>query len=139
MPAELLRCTRATDCMHRNRRLPSRVFLLLLLVLVAGAGCKGNSSTLTSPTQERCGISLSTTSSMIGAAGGAGSLTVTTTRECQWSAASDAGWLSLTSESSGQGTASVPYSVAPNPSTTPRQGGIVVSGQRVEITQEGAT
>ena len=112
--------------------------MLLLLLLVAGSGCTESASTLISPTQERCGISLSTTSSTIGAAGGSGSLTVTTARECQWSATSDAGWLSLTSENSGQGTGSVSYSVAPNPATTVRRGGIVVSGERVEITQEAA-
>jgi len=106
---------------------------------MAGAGCDSRSSTLLSPTQERCGVTLSTVASTIGAPGGTSSLTVTAARECQWSASSDAGWLSITSGSSGQGTGTVSYSATPNQSTTSRRGTIAVGDQRVDVTQEAAT
>ena len=49
------------------------------------------------------------------AAGGTGTLQITTNRECAWSVQSDAPWVTFTVPPSGQGTASVQYALRPLP------------------------
>ena len=60
--------------------------------------------------------------------------TVTTAAGCPWSAQSEAGWISITSATSGTGPASVTFSVAAwnGPS---RSGELTIAGQRVTVTQ----
>jgi hypothetical protein len=70
-------------------------------------------------------------------AGGAGSLSVTATRDCGWSAAANAPWVSLAS-TSGQGDASVSYTVAANAVAQSRAAEISVEGQTVQVSQAAA-
>lgn len=69
--------------------------------------------------------------------GGSGSLTITATRDCAWSAATSAQWVSLAS-TSGQGDASVAYSVAANAVPQSRAADISVEGQTVQVSQAAA-
>lgn len=71
------------------------------------------------------------------AAGGSGTLRISINRECAWSIQSDAAWLTLSSPVSGQGAASVQYTVAANPDPSSRSVGISVEDQRLQISQEG--
>jgi hypothetical protein len=54
---------------------------------------------------------------------------------CPWSAVSQAGWMTITSGSSGNGTGVVSVSVQANPGTTPRSGTLTVAGASIAITQ----
>jgi len=56
--------------------------------------------------------------------GGTGTFGVGTGTSCQWSAVSQASWLTITSGSSGTAAGNVAFSVAANPVTIPRTGTI---------------
>ena len=69
--------------------------------------------------------------------GGAGVARIATNRECQWSAQSDASWITVMAPSTGQGDGSVNFRVAANGDPPSRAAGIVVEGQRLQISQSG--
>ena len=50
------------------------------------------------------------------AAGGSGSVTVSCADGCEWTAASQTSWITLTAGASGTGAGSVAFNVAPNTS-----------------------
>jgi hypothetical protein len=54
-----------------------------------------------------------------------------------WNASSNAAWLSVLSGASGTGSWQLTYSVAPNPSPTPRTGQIAVAGATFSVSQAG--
>jgi len=64
-------------------------------------------------------------------------LQVSTNRECSWTAQSDAGWLTLSSQPSGQGDATVQFKVAANDDPSARTAGISVNDRRMQISQDG--
>ncbi|HEY7337893.1 MAG TPA: SBBP repeat-containing protein [Bryobacteraceae bacterium] len=73
----------------------------------------------------------------VAASGGAGSISITTTPECGWTATTPDSWITLTpAQPSGVGTGSVSYTVAANNGAS-RSGSIVIGGQNVNITQGG--
>jgi hypothetical protein len=107
----------------------------LLAVLFTAAGCGGTTTTtIVGPSGSRCEISVRNDTPEVPASGGDGTLTVASERECSWSAAAEASWITLRA-TSGQGPATVNYSVLPNPNGTPRRGRVVVSEQAVEVIQ----
>lgn len=53
---------------------------------------------------------------------------MTTGEGCTWTATSSAGWITITGPSSGTGSGSIGYSVAPNGSQSPRSGTLSVVG-----------
>ena len=69
--------------------------------------------------------------------GGTGSVGVTaSSASCNWSAASNASWISISSGSAGTGNGVVVYSVAANLAASVRTGTMTVAGQTVTITQD---
>jgi hypothetical protein len=115
------------------------------VVVMAGAasivayGCGGSSSTtLVRPSSDRCAISIPSTPPPLSASGGTGSLAVSSDRECVWTVTSEAAWLSVTSESSGQGNGTVTYAAGSNPVPTMRRGMLQVGSARAEIQQAAA-
>jgi hypothetical protein len=65
------------------------------------------------------------------------SVTVSTTRECAWDAATDVAWLQVTPRS-GQGEASLTLTAAENTAAAARSGSVVVNDTRVTVTQQAA-
>jgi hypothetical protein len=109
-----------------------------LLLICSAAGCGRSSFTnVVGPTASKCAVSVTNNTPQVPAAGGAGAITVTAQRECSWSARADATWITL-SGTTGQGTATVSYTVSANPNGTPRRGQVVVSEQNIEIVQVAA-
>jgi hypothetical protein len=107
----------------------------LALLAAASAGCGGTTtSTVVGPTGDRCAIAVSNDTPEVPAGGGNGALTVNSARECSWSASAEASWITLRS-TTGQGPATVEYSVLPNPDGKPRRGRVTVSEHPVEIAQ----
>src|SRR5262245_40786028 len=90
---------------------------LLPLVLVAViAGCGGSATTsINGPTATKCAVSLSNRPPEIPASGGTGNVVIDTARECSWSAAANDSWISLSGATSGQGAATIAYTVQANP------------------------
>ncbi|HEV2915112.1 MAG TPA: BACON domain-containing carbohydrate-binding protein [Pyrinomonadaceae bacterium] len=86
-----------------------------------------------------CTFAISPTSASLPAAGGTGSVAVTATTGCQWSATSNATWITITAGASGTGNGTVSYSVAANTATTSRTGTITIAGKTFTVTQAAAT
>ena len=107
-----------------------------LAVCALTAACGSSSTTITSPgSLSKCAVTLGAPSSTLPANGGTGSITVKTERECQWTAASEAGWLTVAAGASGQGEGTIQYNVGANGDPVQRTGAIVANGQRAEVTQ----
>ena len=102
------------------------------------AGCSSSSTSVIAPTSDKCQVSVANNPSSFGATGGAGSVTISTSRDCTWSIAADAPWVSIVGDHSGQGDGVVAYSVAVNTVPAPRSGSIVVGSQKVQLSQAGA-
>ena len=92
-----------------------------------------------SPCAPVCGFSIAPPSQSFTPAGGTGSIAVTTSGSCQWTAVSSAGFVTITSGASGTGSGTVNFSVAVNNSTTPRTATITVQDQIFNITQAGCS
>ncbi|MBK9163426.1 MAG: hypothetical protein IPM21_05835 [Acidobacteria bacterium] len=81
-----------------------------------------------------CSYSLSPTSANAGSSGGNGSISLTTTAGCNWTAVSSAPWLTITGGSSGSGSGTISYSVQAN-SGPARSATITAGGQTFTINQ----
>jgi hypothetical protein len=123
-------------------------FLPLLAVLptpgvnfearVAAVGPGGSTNSTISNTfsfSSVCSSSISPTSRSVAQSATTGSVSVTAGTGCTWSASSNASWITLTGATSGTGNGTVPYSVAPNGTSSQRNGTVTIAGQTFTITQ----
>ncbi len=83
-----------------------------------------------------CRYDVGPSSQGMSASGGAGTLNISTTNDCAWTASSDSRWIALVSTLAGNGNGTVSFTVAPNQGD-PRSGAILVANQRSTITQAG--
>lgn len=86
---------------------------------------------------ETCTYSVSPSSVSVGSAQSSGYVTIDTQRGCGWTAASNAGWISIGS-ASGTGTSSFGYYFAANTTTTDRTGTFTIGGETVTLTQRAS-
>jgi Zn-dependent metalloprotease len=86
-----------------------------------------------------CSFSISPTSASYAASGGSGTVTVTATAGCTWSALSHSSFITVTSGGFSTGNGTVGYSVAANTLTTSRTGTLTIAGQTFTVTQAGAS
>src|SRR4051812_35194678 len=123
----------------RAHRVRGRIVLRAAWLAIAGAAvaCGSTTTSVTGPSGEKCEITVTNNTAELPASGGTGTLTVATSRDCTWSASTEAPWVSLTT-TSGQGAASVSYSVLPNPNGTARRSRIVVAQHDVDVSQAPA-
>ena len=84
-----------------------------------------------------CSFSINPTSASYPAAGGTGSVSVTTGAGCNWTAVSNNSFIVITSGSSGAGSGTVNYSVASNTLTTSRNGSMTIAGLNFAVSQAG--
>lgn len=87
--------------------------------------------------QGQCAFTVSPMTQSFSATGGTGTVSVSAASGCNWTAISNASWITVTSGNSGSGNGSVTYSVSANSSTNSRSGTLTVAGQTVTITQAG--
>src|SRR5215475_2400283 len=122
-------------------RRQSRVALISITIGVCGGltSCTSTQSTtsLTAPSIEKCQVQVSMSTTTFPENGGTGSLTVTTTRDCAWSVAVSANWVTVANPS-GQGEATLSYSVAPNSVPQARAASISVFDQSVLLVEAAA-
>ena len=86
-----------------------------------------------------CTFSISPTSQSFGSTGGSGSIAVTASGStCAWSTANALSWVTITA-GSGTGSGNATYTVASNPSTSPRDGTFTVAGNTFTVNQAGAS
>jgi hypothetical protein len=84
-----------------------------------------------------CIFSINPTSASYAASGGTGSVTVTAGAGCNWTALSNATFITITSGNSGTGNGTVNYSVANNTGTASRNGTLTIAGLTFTVTQAG--
>ena len=113
--------------------------LALLLTVAATSACTSTetSTSITSPSSDKCQIDVTNAPSAFDAGGGQGTVTITTSRDCAWSLSASAGWVTAGS-AAGQGEATVPYSVAANTVPSERIATITVNGHTVQLRQSAA-
>jgi hypothetical protein len=99
----------------------------------------GRTFTVTQAAGASCSYSVSPISQSIPAVGGTGSVTITTLAGCAWSSFTSTPWITLTGATSGFGTGTLAFTVAPNTTTAQRIGTITLAGQTVSVTQAAAT
>ncbi len=95
------------------------------------ADCNGGGDPCASAT-------ISPTSASQPAGGGTGSVSVTAAATCNWTAASNAAFITVTSGASGTGNGTVTYSVASNTATTTRAGTLTIAARTFTVNQAGA-
>ena len=114
--------------------------LLCSAGLAAGLIACGSSATtnVAGPTAVKCQVTVTSPSGTIGSNGGSGSVTVSTSRECAWTAAASGNWIHITGSSSGQGDGTVAFTVDANSDPVVRRGDVDVNGQQAQIAQDAA-
>ncbi len=98
----------------------------------------GQTFTVNQAGAKACGYTLSTTRINLPAAGGSGSVGITASDSCSWTAASNNGFITITSGSSGSGNGTVEYTVAPNTSSIGLTGTVTIAGQTFTVTQSAS-
>jgi M6 family metalloprotease-like protein len=82
-----------------------------------------------------CTFTISSSGRSFSAAGGDGTVAVSATRDCGWTATSNAAWLTIVTGARGSGNGTVTFSVAVNTTGSVRQGTLTVAGQSFTVTQ----
>ena len=96
----------------------------------------GQTFTVTQSLPSSCtSYSIFPTSQSIDSTGGTGSVSVTASSGCSWTATSNASWITITSGSSGTGSGTVAFTVAANTGTSQRTGTMAIAGQTFTVTQ----
>ena len=103
---------------------------------VRGGDIVVNGTTVRVSQRATCRFELAPASQTVTAAGGTGSITISTGSDCAWTATTDAGWMSFTTPVSGSGNGSVGVTVAVNGGNE-RTGRITIGGQTATVTQSG--
>ena len=85
-----------------------------------------------------CTFAIAPASQSVAAGGGTGSVSVTAGAGCPWTAVANAGWLQVTSGSSGSGNGTVGYTADANTAQTPRSGTLTIAGKTFTVTQSAA-
>lgn len=68
--------------------------------------------------------------------GGLGTVQVAAPSGCEWTAVSNAGFITINTGATGSGNGLVEYAVAENRSSRPRNGTLIVAGEIIPVTQE---
>jgi len=95
---------------------------------------------VTAPSAARpCNYSLNPASQTFTASGGFGTITVTANAGCLWMAASNAPWISVTAGSTGSGSGTVGFTIAPNSNPASTQTGTIsIASQTWTVTQQAS-
>lgn len=93
---------------------------------------------LGAPPASSCSYSISPTSRSHGSGAETGTVAVTTTSGCTWTAQSNAAWVTVTGGASGSGSGTVSYSLVANGTSSQRTGTMTIAGQTFTVTQAGS-
>ena len=98
---------------------------------------QSNEVTYTPPAACAYGISAASTS--LGSPSVSGTVSVTASSGCTWTAVSNSSWVIITSNSSAAGNGAVNYSVSANSATTARSGTLTIAGKVFTVNQAGVS
>jgi hypothetical protein len=82
-----------------------------------------------------CSFAIAPVAASIASAGGAGTVSVTTSSACDWISGSNVPWITISSGAIGAGDGAVAYNVAPNDGAE-HSGTLTVAGQTFVVTQQ---
>ena len=85
-----------------------------------------------------CTSTITPTGQNVAATGGTGTVAVSVQSGCGWTASSQASWITVTSGSTGTGSGSVTFNVAPNTGAS-RTGSLTIAGRAFSVAQAGAS
>jgi photosystem II stability/assembly factor-like uncharacterized protein len=85
-----------------------------------------------------CVFTLNPTSAIFDSTGGTGSVAVTTSQGCEWTATTTASWITLNAPSTGVNDGVVTFSVAANTDAASRTGTVSIGGQAFTVSQAGS-
>lgn len=88
-------------------------------------------------TDRPCPYNIDPSEQYFSPAGGNGTISITTSRKCDWKATSNNDCLTITSDNTGNKNGTVAYSVSPNPGTNLRYGSITIAGKNFTVAQFG--
>lgn len=128
--------------MNHRGSVQFRGLLLFSAFTAFASGCGSSSTTLLTPagpSAQRCAVTLDVKTTQIASAGGSGTISVATERECEWTIESGSDWLTFSGPATRQGAAELPFSVQSNRSTSARAVEVSIGDQRATISQEAAT
>jgi len=113
----------------------ARAVVLLSGMIVATATCdRQNSPTEPTPV---CTLTIAPSNLTFENNGGSGTVTVAVAAGCPWTAASSAGWITVTGGASGNGPGTLTYAITVNLATNSRDGSLTIGGQSHAIRQLG--
>jgi len=104
------------------------------VIATSSTGQIGLGAILLEPGPQNCTYSLTGSNTSFVAAGGTGTLSVTTQTGCLWTVLSNARFVTITSTGSGTGSGSVSFSLEPNTATA-RSAKITIGGSTVTLYQ----
>lgn len=121
-----------------GRHAPALLSALVVVAALAAAGCSGTSSVV-GPSRDSaaCTFVVAPGAQSISSSTASGSVAVTTTNECTWTATTDVGWITLIPPTTGRGSGTVGFTVANNSPTnaSERTGSVIIAGGRSTIMQ----
>jgi hypothetical protein len=85
-----------------------------------------------------CTYSISPSTASFPPTGGAGTVNITTSSYCTWTASSNASWVTV-GVGSGQGNGSISYTVSPNNNTASQTASLAIAGNTFMVTEAGRT
>ena len=115
----------------------ARLFAVAALLL-GTQGCTQSSTSLAEPSSTKCQITATNQPSSFPSAGGRGSVSIGATRDCAWSIAANAPWISIAGDRSGMGDAVISYTVSENPVPSPRNAMLTVDAVQLALNQAAA-
>jgi hypothetical protein len=110
----------------------------LIAAGLTAVGCGSSTETFVAPAPTRCTVQAQSDTTAFAATGGTGSVRISANRECAWSARSDASWIGLPAQPSGQGDGTIQFTVAANADPATRSAGLNVNDQVVALSQQGS-
>lgn len=106
----------------------------------AGCYASGSSGGPVTPPSPSCSYSLNATKASYNSSAKTGTIGITSsTSSCDWTALSNASWITVTSGNSGAGSGTVSYSITENTGTTNRSGTITIAGLTFTIVQSATS
>lgn len=85
-----------------------------------------------------CNYRLSPTNRTHGYSGSANSVTLTVSNGCGWNVVNTNGWITITTPTTGSGSATISYAVAQNSNPASRSGVVLIGGQPFTVSQNAA-
>jgi hypothetical protein len=90
------------------------ILLWVCLLSLTACGSSSNVSVTAPSSDSRCSLTATAEPRSVEASGATAALKITVNRECSWTVRSEVDWIAFTGAASGQGEATIPFTIATN-------------------------